>query len=88
MTTSVRKFGNDLFADLTCTCPHKDYVDGPLANIIKTKITLSGYNDNYFFEVVNKEPRIISCECGKKYSVQWQKNEGIMRVSVNEINEG
>lgn len=73
---SIRHLGRDLYADLYCTCPHKDYVGTPVAKIMKTKLTFSGYNDNYFFNEVNKEPQIKTCDCGKQYQFQW-KADGV-----------
>lgn len=74
-------FGNDLFAEFHCSCPAKEYKDTGLADIMKTKIKLSGYNDAYFFNDINKTPAIISCVCGKKYSTQWKRSG----VSVEEV---
>lgn len=68
-----RQLGNDLFVDIYCECPHKDYVGTPIAKIMKTKLTFSGYNDNYFFEEVNKEPKEMVCDCGRKYIYQWKR---------------
>lgn len=67
--------GNDLAVDFYCSCPSPQFKDTPIADLMKKKIYLSGYSDNYFFEEVNKEPREFTCECGKKYSQQW-KNDG------------
>lgn len=72
----IRFLGNDMYADFYCTCPNKEYKGTPLAKIMKTKISFSGYNDNYFFDVVNKEPQIRICSCGKSYLFQW-KREGV-----------
>lgn len=69
----IRHFGNDLFADFYCDCFDPKRKGTPLAKIIKTKISLSGYNDNYFFEVVNKDPQIRICECGRSYHIQWKR---------------
>jgi hypothetical protein len=64
--------GNDLFAEFHCKCPSKRYSDNPvLAEAFKTKIKISGYNDKHFFDVINKEPRELACECGRRYNYRW-----------------
>lgn len=72
--------GRDLSASFYCTCPDKNYVGTPIETVMKTKIELSGYNDRYFWDEVNKEPREVECECGKKYTQQWKEN-GIVEVN-------
>lgn len=62
---------NDLAVDFHCDCPHPRFIGTPVEHIMKNKITLYGYNDRYFFEEVNKEPRNIKCRCGKEYTQQW-----------------
>lgn len=68
--------GRDLSVDFQCDCPHPDYQDNEaLKNIMKTRIYLSGYNDDYFFREVNKYPRNFKCHnCGKEYRQQWFKD--------------
>jgi len=73
--------GRDLYAKMDCTCPAKEWAASSIAHIMKTKITFTGYNDDYFFKEVNKEPRERLCDCGKKYKFQW-KEDG---VHVEEI---
>jgi len=72
---------NDLFCEFECTCPSESWRNTPIEHLMKEKIKFSGYNDNYFFDVVNREPKIRTCKCGKKYRYQW-KREG---VEVEEI---
>lgn len=60
---------NDLFARLYCTCPA--VFDGVEHDLLKHSIQLTGYNDDYFFNVANKEPRERECRCGRRYRVQW-----------------
>lgn len=68
----INYLGNDMFAQFKCTCPSPLFKDKPeLADSIKKTIRLSGYNDDYYWNVVNKEPRELTCECGKKYRYQW-----------------
>ena len=84
LTLPIRRMGNDLFADIYCTCNNKDYAGTPIANIMKTKLSFSGYGDNYFFDVVNKEPQIIICECGMSYKFQW-KRDGLVLETVGKL---
>lgn len=58
-----RSLSNDLFAEFKCDC----------GDIYR----LSGYNDNYFFSVVNERPQVIKCpKCNKEYAVHWTR-EGV-----------
>lgn len=75
---------NDLHASFNCECPSAKFKDTPVAHIMKTKITLSGYDDAYFFNVVNKEPREITCACGRRYAVQW-KEYGVEVAEVTAV---
>ena len=68
--------GRDMYAEMQCSCSNSKYKDGPLADIMKTTIRFTGYNDDYFFDVVNKEPRERVCECGRKFQFQW-KSDGV-----------
>ena len=70
----IRSIGSDLFADFYCTCLSKLFKNTSIAKIMKTKITLSGYNDSYFFDTVNACPTPRICECGKSYLVQWKRD--------------
>jgi|GEM_PF-5092791 len=81
-TFEYSSLGNDLFAKFYCDCPSELFKGTPVEHIMKTNITLSGYNDDYFFDVDNKEPREYKCKCGKRYSYQWKRNG----VEVEEIN--
>lgn len=77
--------GNDLSVDFSCTCPHKMYKDNEvLRDIMKTRIHLYGYNDGYFFNMVNGKPRQFKCECGKKYTQQWFKDGYVVVKEVTE----
>jgi hypothetical protein len=80
--------GNDLAVDFECTCPHKMYKDNEvLSKIMKTRIHLYGYNDGYFFRMVNEKPREFKCsECGKKYSQQWF-NDGYVEIKEISLKE-
>ena len=49
--------GRDLYFDFRCACSHK--------------IRLTGYADNYFFDVVNAKPNKIKCKCERNHEVQW-----------------
>jgi hypothetical protein len=72
--------GNDLVVDFECTCPHEKYKDNEvLSKIMKTRINLYGYNDDYFFNTVNAAPRSFKCKCGKEYTQQWL-NDGYVEV--------
>jgi hypothetical protein len=67
-----RALGRDLYFDLQCTCPDPLFKDSDIAHLMKRRITLTGYADDYFFDVVNKEPRQGKCSgCGRPYTVQW-----------------
>jgi len=70
----IESMRNDLFAEFECECPREEFKDDPdLAKLFKTKIRLTGYNDSYFFDEVNKEPRVRECKCGRKYNIQWTR---------------
>lgn len=66
--------GNDLSVDFQCDCPHKSFVGTDIEHLMKHRIYLYGYNDNYFFNEVNNEPREFKCKCGKQYKQQWFRN--------------
>ena len=63
--------GRDMYFSFKCTCPSHLFKDSDIADIMKTTITLVGYADDFFFEVVHKEPRIYQCTCNKQYKYQW-----------------
>ena len=64
--------GNDLLAqEVRCTCNNDElFKDKPHLGI-KRKVRLSGYNDRFFFDEVNKQPRNGKCRCGRAYTYQW-----------------
>lgn len=67
--------GRDLYADaVECTCTNPLHADSPVAYLFKRKIRLSGYDDDNFFNNVNKEPREAACACGRKFKYQWFVN--------------
>jgi hypothetical protein len=76
--------GNDISVDFQCSCPHPSFKGTEVEEIMKRRIHLYGYADNFFFTVVNKEPREFKCGCGKKYSHQWF-SEGF--VELKELGE-
>jgi hypothetical protein len=63
--------GNDLATSFYCECPSELFKDSSISHLMKQKITLYGYNDNYFFNEVNKEMRIYTCKCGLQYKYRW-----------------
>ena len=64
--------GRDIYSDrVECICPSKNWIGTDVEHLMKTKITLPGYADEYFFDVVNKEKREVACECGRKFVYQW-----------------
>jgi hypothetical protein len=63
--------GNDLAVDFQCDCPHESFIGTDIEHLVKQRIHLYGYNDGYFFNVVNAEPRSFKCKCGEKYQQQW-----------------
>jgi hypothetical protein len=71
--------GRDIYADFECVCPSDLFKDSPIAHIMKQRILLAGYNDDYFFDVVNKEPREHECKCGIKRLVQWTRDGVIVQ---------
>jgi hypothetical protein len=62
---------NDIVAKISCQCPK--YPTNDFLKHIKKEHALWGYNDDYFFKVVNKDPKetVLSCGCNIKY--QWTK---------------
>lgn len=63
--------GNDLAVDFQCTCPSDLFKGTEIEHLMKHRINLYGYNDNYFYNTVNAEPREFKCKCGKHYTQQW-----------------
>ncbi len=75
--------GRDLFADIQCDCPDPKWVNGPVAHLFKTKIRLTGYADDYFFDQVNARPRPIACpHCKREFSYRWTR-EGVLVESLS-----
>jgi len=66
-----KALGRDLFFDLKCTCPSKLFIGTSIEDLMKHRITLTGYNDNNFFDTVNAEPRKSICKCGREFTYQW-----------------
>jgi hypothetical protein len=64
-------YRNDLFSeDIHCKCMNKKYLEDGLK--INYRFSLSGYNDNYFFETVNKNIRQGKCSnCGREFEFRW-----------------
>lgn len=76
--------GNDLYCDaLECNCPNPLFVGSPIDHLMKNKIKLVGYDDDYFFNVVNKEPKKGKCRCGREYKFQWF-NDGVEAEWIGE----
>jgi len=73
---------NDLFAEFECVCPNKRWGGTSIADIMKTKIKLSGYYDDNYFHNANAKPREIKCGCGKKYTQQWFPNGTVEVLEV------
>lgn len=72
MKREYTSLGRDLYFKAQCTCPDKKWADKPtVAHMFKTKITLTGYYDDNFFDNVHNEPKEGACECGKKFKYQW-----------------
>lgn len=76
-TIQYKSMRNDIFADLWCPiCTLND--DG--LNTLN-KLKFSGYNDNYFFDVVNKDFRYKTCEhCGTRYKYKWTRDDLVISV--------
>lgn len=58
MKYGFEAIGRDLFFDLECKKCHGTR-------------KLTGYADDYFFDVVNGNFRSIECECGAKIYYKW-----------------
>lgn len=73
------QLGNDLFVDFRCLgCAEK------LKKFKRLKFT--GYNDNYFFNVVNKDFRSYSCEdCETEYLYKWTVDGVILKGKVDSV---
>lgn len=63
--------GNDLSVDFQCECPNESFIGTSIGHLMKHRIYLYGYNDSYFLNTVNAEPRQFKCKCGKQYTQQW-----------------
>lgn len=61
----VDQIGNDLYARISCIgCAEK--------NKKRHDLRFIGYNDRYFYEVVNKDFRERTCEkCGTVWLYKW-----------------
>lgn len=80
--------GNDLFCDVGyCDCPNESFVGTDIAHYMKKRIKFTGYNDDYFFNVVNAKPTKFSCKCGKEFFFQW-KREGVEICHIPKSNDG
>jgi hypothetical protein len=66
-----RASGRDLYFDLHCTCPDPRWEGTEIAHLMQTKIMLTGYADDNFFDNVNAAPRDGACRCGRRYRAQW-----------------
>lgn len=62
---------NDLYLKIPCTCASDLFKGTSVAHIMKHNIVLTGYADDYFFDVVNAKAHTGSCKCGHKYQYQW-----------------
>lgn len=75
--------GRDLYVEYYCTCPSSNFKGTNIEHLMKKRVILYGYNDDYFFNEVNKEPRAYACSCGKKYTQQWFRSG---KAIVEEVN--
>lgn len=72
MRQQFRALSRDLFYDFECGCPDPKWADSAVADIMKTRIKISGYADDNFFDNVNREPREAACRnCGRRFQAQW-----------------
>ena len=68
-----KALGRDLYCELQCACPDPKWADTEVAHLFKRKITLVGYADDHFFDVVNRHPQERQCECGRRLMYQWTR---------------
>lgn len=68
---SFRSHDNDLYCEINCTCLDPQFADSSGVSLFTRNITLIGYADSYFFDVVNAQPGEWSCECGRRFRFQW-----------------
>jgi hypothetical protein len=71
MPIKFSSLGNDLSVYFYCICPSDLFKGSEIEDLMKERIYLYGYNDNYFFNTVNAAPRQFKCKCGKEYTQQW-----------------
>lgn len=72
--------GRDLHAQLECSCLDPKWKDTAVWHLMKTTITLSGYMDDYFFDMVNAAPRPINCpNCKRSFTQRWRR-DGIVEI--------
>lgn len=66
----------DLFVRIKCVCADKQYADNPiLAASFKTQRRFTGYDDDNFFDNVNRTPQIDTCaNCGQRTWFQWKRD--------------
>lgn len=72
MKKPYTSLGNDLYCDAgKCTCTDPKWKDSEVAHLFQTRIKLTGYYDNNFFNNVHKEPHKGKCHCGRGFEFQW-----------------
>lgn len=72
MRLPFKALGRDLFFESECSCPDPKWQDRPIMASFKSRVRLSGYADDNFFDRVNAAPRSGECRvCGRKYQYQW-----------------
>lgn len=80
--------GNDLFCTIgQCLCPEPLFAGSSIEHLKKKKIKLTGYYDDYFFNVVNSEFKIFKCKgCGVKFNYRWTLDGVLVGGMTNETN--
>jgi hypothetical protein len=64
---------NDLFCDVgRCKCSNPLFKGSNVEYLIKKKVKLTGYNDDNFFNNVNKDFKQYECnDCGAFFEYRW-----------------
>lgn len=77
-------FGRDLYCNVDCRCLSERFKDHSILSVIHTVVNLIGYNDDYFFDIVNATDHEGHCKaCGRKYFYRWTRN-GVMFAWAND----
>src|SRR3990167_7823764 len=94
MKLAFSSLGRDLYVTTECECLDPRKADSAVAHLFHTPVTLTGYADDHFFDIVNADPRFGVCVgCGRRYEFQWRRDGVLFRwlemaAAVPELTRG